>query len=155
MDNAPRNNKLTSHDIQKQVVNCCAVETTNRIIEEIGISFFALLVDESRDVSVKEQMSVVLRFVNKKGQVIERFLGILHVNDTCVITLKEKIDKLFSRHGLSTCRLRGQGYDGASNMSSEFNGLQALILKENESAHYIHCFAHQLQLILVDVAKKS
>ena len=39
-------------------------------------------------------------------------------------------------------------------MLGEFNGLQALILKENESAHYIHCFAHQLQLALVDVAKK-
>ncbi|GKB46942.1 zinc finger MYM-type protein 1-like protein, partial [Tanacetum coccineum] len=41
--------------------------------------------------------------------------------------------------------LRGQGYDGASNMRGEFNGLKALILKENESTYYVHCFAHQLQ----------
>ena len=28
-------------------------------------------------------------------------------------------------------RLRGQGYDGESNMQGEFNGLKTLILKEN------------------------
>ncbi|XP_022847651.1 zinc finger MYM-type protein 1-like [Olea europaea var. sylvestris] len=50
--------------------------------------------------------------------------------------------------------LRGQGYDGASNMRGEHNGLKALILKENPSAFYIHCFAHQLQLALVAVASK-
>ncbi|KAI3691217.1 hypothetical protein L2E82_49437 [Cichorium intybus] len=50
--------------------------------------------------------------------------------------------------------LKGQGYDGASNMRGAFNGLKALILRENESAHYVHCFAHQLQLVIVGVAKK-
>ena len=49
--------------------------------------------------------------------------------------------------------LRGQGYDGASNMKGEFNGLKALILKENKTAYYAHCFAHQLQLALVTIAK--
>ena len=50
--------------------------------------------------------------------------------------------------------MRGQGYDGASNMRGEFNGLKTLILKENPYAYYVHCFAHQLQLALVAVAKK-
>ena len=38
-------------------------------------------------------------------------------------------------------------------MRGEFNGLKALILKENENVFYVHCFAHQLQLALVAVAK--
>ncbi|KAL0559258.1 hypothetical protein IC582_003855 [Cucumis melo] len=38
-------------------------------------------------------------------------------------------------------------------MQGEFHGLKALILKENECAFYIHCFAHQLQLALMDTAK--
>ncbi|XP_022875826.1 uncharacterized protein LOC111394309 [Olea europaea var. sylvestris] len=37
---------------------------------------------------------------------------------------------------------------------SEYNDLKTLILKENLRAHYIHCFAHQVQLTLVDVAQK-
>ncbi|XP_042029988.1 uncharacterized protein LOC121776904 [Salvia splendens] len=44
------------------------------------------------------------------------------------------IDFVFSKMELSLSRLRGQGYDGASNMRGEFNGLKALILKENPSA---------------------
>ena len=40
-------------------------------------------------------------------------------------------------------------------MQCEFNGLKALILNENTSAFYVHCFAHQLQLALVAVAKKN
>lgn len=51
-------------------------------------------------------------------------------------------------------RLCGQGYDGANIIRGEFNGLKALILKENESAFYFHCFAHQLHLALVSVEKK-
>ena len=39
-------------------------------------------------------------------------------------------------------------------MRGEFNGLKALILQENKTAFYIHCFAHQLQLVIVAVAKK-
>ncbi|CAN1224434.1 Zinc finger MYM-type protein 1 [Linum perenne] len=38
-------------------------------------------------------------------------------------------------------------------MKGEINGLKSLILAENPSAHYVHCFAHQLQLTLVAVAK--
>jgi uncharacterized membrane protein len=33
------------------------------------------------------------------------------------------------------------------------NGLKTLILNENSSAYYVHCFAHQLQLTLVAIAK--
>ncbi|KAI8560089.1 hypothetical protein RHMOL_Rhmol04G0228200 [Rhododendron molle] len=71
------------------------------------------------------------------------------------MSLKKAVDNLFCRLGLSIGRLRGQGYDGASNMQGEINGLKALILKENSSAYYVHCFAHQLQLALVAVAKKD
>ena len=39
-------------------------------------------------------------------------------------------------------------------MRGEFNGLKALILQENDTAFYVHCFAHQLQLVVVAVAKK-
>ena len=38
-------------------------------------------------------------------------------------------------------------------MQGDINGLKTLILKENKSAFYVHCFAYQLQLTLVVVAK--
>ncbi|XP_030505402.2 uncharacterized protein LOC115720392 [Cannabis sativa] len=126
LKNAPENLKLTSPKIQKDIVNA----------------------------SIKEQMVVMFRYVDKKGYVIERFIGIEHVPNTTVVSLKIAIDKLFSKHGLSISRLRGQEYDGASNMSGEFNGLKSIIMKKIECAFFVHCFAHQLQLALMGVAKK-
>nr|XP_028945128.1 zinc finger MYM-type protein 1-like [Malus domestica] len=154
LKNAPDNHKLTSPDIQKDIVNACATETIKAIIEDVGTSLFSILIDESRDVSTKEQMAIVLRYVDKNGHV-KRFIGIEHVTSTTALSLKETIDDVFSRHKLSMFRLRGQCYDGANNMQGEFNGLKALIMKESGCAYYIHCFAHQLQLALVAVAKKN
>ena len=134
-------------------MNAVAYKTTDAIID-LGGGFFSILVDESRDISIKEQMIVVLRYVDKKGIVIERFLGIVHVVDTSALSLKVAIEFLFSKYALSLSRLSRQGYDGASNMQGEFNSLKTLILKENKSTFYIHCFAHQLQLTLVTVANK-
>ncbi|XP_020424536.1 zinc finger MYM-type protein 1-like [Prunus persica] len=116
-------------------------------------AFFSILVDKSRDVSIREKMSVVLRYVNKKGQVIERFVGVQYASDTTSSKLKEAIEQLISSTNLSMSRLRGQGYDGASNMRGELNGLKTQILREYPLAYYVHCFAHQLQLALVVVAK--
>lgn len=152
-ENAPGNNQMTSPRIQKEMGKACAQETLCVILNELGDRKFAVLIDESRDASIKEQMAVVLRFVNQTGHVIERFLGIVHVSDTTATSLKVALERLFARHCLSISRLRGQGYDGASNMRGEFNGLQRKVLQENPHAFYIHCFAHQLQLVVVAVAK--
>ncbi|XP_058005432.1 uncharacterized protein LOC110644696 [Hevea brasiliensis] len=154
LKNAPNNLRLTSPDIQKDIINAAATETTKVIITDLRDDFFSILVDECRDVSIKEQMGVVISYVNGSGCVIERFIGLVHVHSTSAASLKKDIEFLFSTYGLSISSLRGQGYDGASNMRGEFNGLKSLILKENSSAYYIHCFAYQLQFILVAIAKK-
>ncbi|XP_016440861.2 uncharacterized protein LOC107766575 [Nicotiana tabacum] len=82
LEKAPKNNTMTSPDIQKDIVNSCAEETAKAIIEDLNGDFFGILVDESKDVSHKEQMALVLRYVNKDGELIERFLGLVHVKDT-------------------------------------------------------------------------
>ena len=61
--NALGNLQLKSHEIQQQIAQACAEETTQVIMSELGDASFSLLVDESRDVSVKEQMAVMLRLV--------------------------------------------------------------------------------------------
>ncbi|XP_050142170.1 uncharacterized protein LOC126618119 [Malus sylvestris] len=152
-ENAPKNLKYTSSDIQKDLVHACAIETIDAITKDMEGAFFSLLVDGSRDSSTKEQMAVVLRYVNKKGEAIEKFLGVQHVTSTTSSSLEEAIERFFATTNLSMSKLRGQGYDGASNMKGELNGLKTKILNKYPQAFYVHCFAHQLQLALVAVAK--
>jgi len=111
------------------------------------------LVDEACDESIKEQMAVILRYVDTNGFVRERFYGIVHVVDTAAVTFKKEIYYLFSNYCLDIQNIRGQGYEGASNMRGEWNGLQALILNNCPYTYYIHCFAHCLQLALVGASK--
>jgi hypothetical protein len=138
LENAPENHQMTAPDIQKDIANAAASETLDAILTDLGDSSFAILVDESRDISVKEQLAIVLRYVDKRGHVIERFLGITHVSNTTAAVLKMTIESVLNKHHLSIRRLRGQGYDGASNMRGELNGLKTLILNENSSAYYVH-----------------
>ncbi|KAL9671389.1 hypothetical protein QQ045_008957 [Rhodiola kirilowii] len=100
-------------------------------------------------------MAVILRYVNDHGAVMERFIGLVRVVDTTSLALKRGIVEFFAKYGLSLSKLRGQGYDGASNMRGELNGLKTFILNENPCAKYIHCFAHQLQLVVVAVVQSN
>jgi len=50
----------------------------------------------------------------------ERFVGLVHVSEITSACLKSSIDSLFAKFKLSLEQVRGQGYDGASNMRGEF-----------------------------------
>ncbi|KAM3372293.1 hypothetical protein ACQJBY_019277 [Aegilops geniculata] len=154
MGNAPYNSKYTSPDIQKEILSIFACKISKHIREEIGDSKFSILVDETCDVAKREQMALILRFADKGGVLQERFFDLIHVENTRSLTLKNKLTYVLSNHGFDIQNLRGQGYDGASNMRGDLNGLQALFLQECPYAYYVHCYAHRLQLALVDASKE-
>ena len=79
---ATKNSCLLAPEIQRDIVECFANEIVQSILEELGDNVFCLLIDESRDVSCKEQMVVVLRYVDKCGIVKEWFVGLVHVTQT-------------------------------------------------------------------------
>ncbi|KAJ1701028.1 hypothetical protein LUZ63_000807 [Rhynchospora breviuscula] len=154
-DNGSKNCQMLSNHIQKDLTKACAEEVMVVAMDEIRGRKFSVLIDESRDVSIKEQMTMILRFVNDEGKVLERFVGIQHIERCTAVALKEAMVSMLCSHKLSISMLRGQGYDGASNMRGEFNGVQKLIRDENPYAFYVHCFAHQLQLVVVTVSTST
>ena len=50
-------------------------------------------------------------------------------------------------------KIRGQGYDGAANMSGAYGGVQALMRQKAPIARYIPCAAHALNLVINDAVK--
>jgi hypothetical protein len=77
LGNAPQNAKYTSHQIQKEILHVFARNVQSSIRHEIGDARFCLIVDEARDESRREQMSIVIRFVDRSGFIRERFLDIV------------------------------------------------------------------------------
>ena len=51
--------------------------------------------------------------------------------------------------------MRGQGYDGAANMSGKYNGVQARIKELVPGAEYTHCQAHNLNLCIIHACEES
>ncbi|XP_012850829.1 PREDICTED: uncharacterized protein LOC105970540 [Erythranthe guttata] len=89
------------------------------------------------------------------GVLQERFLDIVSVKDTTSLTLKNELSTFFSHHALSIDNLRGQGYDGASNMRGEWNMLQALFLKDCPLKKMFSATGSVLQTIISDGANYS
>ncbi|CAN0900385.1 Zinc finger MYM-type protein 1 [Linum grandiflorum] len=140
LQNAPGNAKYIAPSIQKEILEIMANRVRRKIREEVGDACFSILVDEAQDQAGLEQMAVILRFVNSAA-------------NTTAVTLKKVICDLLSEYNLQLHKIRGQGYDGASNMPGQYNGLKALFLQECPYAYFVHCFAHRLQLTLVASAK--
>ena len=67
--------------------------------------------------------------------------------------LYKLISEMLISKSVSFDKLVAQTYDGASNMSGCYNGLQAII-KEKVGKHvaFVHCYAHTLNLVLSNSA---
>jgi len=58
-------------------------------------------------------------------------LGFMHVKGTTTTTFKKELSVVLSRHNIDVFNIRNQGYDDASNIKEEWNGLHALFLNDN------------------------
>ena len=56
-------------------------------------------------------------------------------------------------HDISPADMRGQCYDGASNMSGARSGVKAIVQEDAPKAMYYHCAAHRLNLAIVSACR--
>ena len=96
----------------------------------------------------KKNVSIIIRYVTD-FEIRERLVGLVRVEDMsgkglCSI-LTQKLECL----GLKLTNIVGQCYDGASNMSGQYSGVQALVKHAaGDKAVCTHCFNHMLALVL-------
>ena len=110
--------------------------------------------DKCRDVAKQEQFTFVVRFVNVNDfKINERFLGFIHAKHLNAESFSEYIKGLITGFDFDLNKLVSQGYDGASVMSGNCTGVQTRVRQFTPHAVYIHCYAHVLNLVLVDSIK--
>ena len=98
----------------------------NIILRKVHSSlWYTLIADEVTDCSNKEQLCIVIRYVDPGTATIREDL-ITFLECDSGITGKALADKMlgFIRNHLDPLKMHGQAYDGASNMSGKTTELQ-------------------------------
>uniref|UniRef100_H3AT11 DUF4371 domain-containing protein n=1 Tax=Latimeria chalumnae TaxID=7897 RepID=H3AT11_LATCH len=115
--------------------------------------FFSIIIDETVDISVKEQVSVCFRIVNKDLETEEIFFGFYNTSDTTSQALYTLLKDVLLRLDFPLEKCRGQCYDGAANVAGCRWGLEALVQEDEPRTVYVHCLAHTVNLGVQDVAQ--
>jgi hypothetical protein len=143
--------KWLSHDIQNEILSLLSKEVQLNLISEIKDSFcYSIILDETRDISNREQVSVCFRIVDKNLNISEHFLGFFETPFTDAQTLFNLVINVLSQFDIDISKCRGQCYDGAANVSGHISGLQARIIDVEPRAIFVHCTAHTLNLVVQD-----
>jgi hypothetical protein len=142
--------KYTSPDVQNELIEIIGQLILKPIIAEINATgVFCLIIDGTQDISVHEQISFCVRYVDQEFNIRESFLGFWDSPRSDAASLFGVVQNVFSEVGLSFSMLRGQCYDGASTMAGQHTGLATRILELQPLAPFTHCWNHQFNLILV------
>lgn len=150
-----------SPQIQNEIIDILANAVKDKIKRSIEEApFFSVIIDTTQDISKIDQLSLICRYVtvqydqNKKPMHIvinESFLGFIPIQNQSSESLTSEIVNAINEFKSTKLeKLRGQGYDGAANMSGIYNGVQARILRLAKNAPFVHCAAHNLNLVLND-----
>lgn len=151
-----RANNFTHHEVQDEILHLYADTVLRIILSQVRKSqSFAVMVDGTQDINRQEQESICIRYVDEELLPHEDFVGFYAVDETTGYRLAKCIKDCLTRYQLPLERLRGQTYDGASNMSGVYNGCQAIIAREQPLASYVHCSAHCTNLIAAAVCSSS
>ena len=88
-------------------------------------TLFSVIADEVVDVANKEQLSICLQFADGTG-VHELFADLVEVEHITGADLADTIIQKLAAWGLEISCLRGQCYDGSSNMAGIRSGCRGL-----------------------------
>ena len=149
-----KENLYLSHEILSEQEEIMVLAARKDLISDVlANGFYAIICDESSDISKTEQMSFSIRYCNDAYEVFEEFVGILPCDEGVASeALLKYVRDILTRCCFPPEKMVGMAFDGASAMKK-----LACLLKEQVSKHalYIHCFAHCNELVFKDATLLS
>ena len=97
---------------------------------------------------------MAIRWVDDSLTTHEEFMGLYEVDSIKSSTLSTILKDTLVRFNLPVSKVRGQCFDGASNMSGIRHGVASIIQNEQPNAYYTHCYGHSLNLAAADTIKQ-
>ena len=151
-----KTDKYVSGDIQNEMLQVMALNILRKVASEIrSAEFFSIMIDETTDISNKEQVVLCIRWLDTKLESHEDFIGLYCVESIDADTLTKVIKDILLRMNLSLSNCRGQCYDGCSAMTGKKKGVATQIKKIEPRSLYTHCYGHALNLACSDSIKNS
>lgn len=71
------------------------------------------------------------------------------IRNTAGIQYFEFVKTILNNLGLDIRNIISSAFNGASNMSGRYNGLEAALKEVSPSMIYTHCYAHSLNLVMI------
>ncbi|XP_060872268.1 zinc finger MYM-type protein 1-like [Metopolophium dirhodum] len=111
---------------------------------------FAVIIDTTTDVSYQEQFTIILRYIDE-GKPQERLIALETASDSTGLGMFQVFRSITEKHNINwKTQMIAQTYDGAASMQGKYSGLKTRIQAENPKAMFTWCFAHKLNLVIVD-----
>ena len=129
----------------KNLIGRCLVK---ELLEDVGDSFYSLIIDESTDISQKKLLAVFIRYFSKtKCKIITTFLAFVVTSfestsdaiGSCIVTMLQK-------YKLSLEKLIGIGVDGCSTMIGAKHSVSTYFKQIVPDIVMFKCVCHNLQL---------
>ena len=147
--------KGVSKTIQTEILDCLLQIWAyhEEIRTEIRKTFFvAVMADDTANASEHTQTVIVLLY-ELNGEIFELFLGFFIPENQITDGISKCILKQLNRilQGNRQKQI-AQTFDDANVMKGKKAGVQAKIKAVYSNAHFIHCYAHQLNLVMKNEA---
>jgi len=154
-----KKNRITylSNDTQNKMLLILSNIVREKIINDLnGSGLFSIIIDTTTDLTHLEQLAFVVRYVMDNGDIQERLLSVEVAKDATGKGLFGSFSSICEKYNINWKKeLCAQAFDGASSMQGKYCGLKTYIQNENPRAVNVWCFAHILNLVVVNVCESS
>lgn len=136
-----------SNDTIRRRISDLSTNIETKVQNLMKQSKFALIVDESTDISNSAQLLVFVRFIHG-DEIINQFLCCKEMKTTCKgQDIFDVVTSYLEKNNLSWKSCIGICTDGAPCMVGSIKGFASLVQKENPEVIRTHCFLHREVLV--------
>ena len=145
-----------SADSQNKIINSIGKQLQKFIVGEINAAgIYSIAMYCTTDSSHADQLSIVIRYLNRSLDIVERLVSVQRVKESSAEGLFNTLQEILKESSLSLNDAVGQSYDGASVMTGKYKGVKTLVQQLNPQCIFIWTFDHVLNLVIMEACGSS
>ena len=138
----------------KEMLSYIAESIRSKLVNELQkTEYFGMSLDSSMDISSIENLTITVRYLNRKNEIVETYLKLLSIKEkNAEYIFKTVIDFLTPQNLLN--KIIGISTDGEKAIASLKNGFIGKMTRLKPWILFCHCTAHRLALCAKDLVKE-